>query len=285
MKGNVRLSVKKRTEEPSQPSVPSQTTDEAGAGESQALGVKKAELLELFNQKYGYRLPIELIPGESTFALLVRAHKAKSCEFIPLSRVSSASDTRGELAVEHVRIKGTNGDLLFDPSRSLSRRNNEFSSSSDAFTHALKLLMYGYVLVSCADPDGLAWCSMQAATRHLTAVEAFARVCDRAQPGLRPKLLESEMGIRREWHRIAISEPGLLLSDIIELVSQRHSMWPSVLEIRPFHSKGRDSWRNDWRDKGGKGKGGKYNRDAGRDREMIQKRWHAKLKIICNVRF
>ena len=260
--------------------MPSPTNDVSDAGESQALGAKKAELFELFNQKYGYRLPIELIPGESTFSLLVRAHKAKSCEFIPLSRVSSASDGRSELSVEHVRIRGTNGDLLFDPTRSLTRRNNDFASSSDAFLHSLKLLMYGYVLVSCADPDGLAWCSMQAATRHLTAVETFSRLCARAQAGLHPKLLESEMSIRKEWHRIAISEPGLLLSDIIELVSQRHSMWPSMLDIRPANYKGRDQWQT--REKGSKGKG-KHGRDAGRDRDMIARRWYA--KIITLVTF
>ena len=132
--------------------------------------------------------------------------------------------------------------------------------------------MYGYVLVPCADPEGLAWCPKLAATRHLTAVEAFSRLCARAQAGLHPKLLESEMGITEERHRVAISDPGLLLSDIIELARRRHSMWPIMLEIRPVNHKGRGQWRSDWEEKGAKGKG--RHRDAGRCREMINKRWY-----------
>ena len=85
---------------------------------------KKVELLEALSQRYDWRLPLELAPSASTFQIIARAHKRRSAEFIPLSRVASAADIR-DAQVGHIRIKGAYGDLLLDPSKAISKKNAE----------------------------------------------------------------------------------------------------------------------------------------------------------------
>ena len=244
---------------------------EAGAVDNQTAGCKKSDLLEIFFKKYGYRLPIETTPSDNTFSLVARARKNKSCEFSPLTRVTSAADAR-DIGMDHVRIKGNNGDFLFDPTRSLTRRNADFSSSAEAFLHAIRILMNSYAMASGNDPGGLMWSSLQAATRRITAAESCARACARSRQGVHPKLLECEMAVRKEWRRVATSEPGLLLSDIIELVIQRRSIWPTTFELKTAPPPGRDQYQYSRNGKGpGKGKGGK-----GRDQRLTDRRWEMK---------
>ena len=131
---------------------------------------KKSELLEPFFQRYDWRLPIDLTPSDATFQILARAHKRRSAEFIPLSRVSSAAETR-DVVVGHIRIKGANGDLLLDPSKSLTKRNGDFQKSNESFNFSVEILMYSYVLVSCADARDNMWCPLQSAAKHITSVE------------------------------------------------------------------------------------------------------------------
>ena len=49
--------------------------------------------------------------------------------------------------------------------------------------------------------------------------------------GLHPRIADAEQAIRRELQAIAQAEPNLSLSTLIELVSQRHSIWPIVSEL------------------------------------------------------
>ena len=161
--------------------------------------------------------------------------KHRSAEFIPLSRATSFAENK-DVRVDHIRIKGTNGDLLLDPSKSLSRKTSDFNRDPDIFAFAIKLLMRAYVLVSCNDqPKGM-WLPLQSAIKHINAVETFARACARVHYGLHPKLLEAEMSARKEWHRVATADPALSLEEIIELVSHRRSIWPPSLEIKPTNT-------------------------------------------------
>ena len=247
--------------------------DEAGTLDNQTQGYKKSELLDIFFKKHGFRVPIETTPSESTLAFVARAHKLKSCEFLPLGRVTSATDTR-DVGVDHVRIKEANGDFLLGPSRSLTRRGADFSTSSESFLHAVRILMNSYVLVFGDDDEAVTGCSLQAATRHVTAVETCARACARAKLGVRPKLLECEMEARKEWHRVATADSGLLLGDIVELVSQRHSIWPTGFELETTPFLGRDQYQYN-RDPNRKGKGGK-GKGRGRDQRLMDRRWALK---------
>ena len=185
-----------------------------------------------FFARYAWRLPIELTPSDQTLDILIRVHKYRSAEFIPLSRVASLAENI-DAQVDHIRIKGTNGDLLLGPSKSLSRRTSDFYRSPEAFAFAIRLLMHSYVLVSCADPPSEMRCPLQSAILHMNAVETFARARSRVFSGLRPKLPESEISVRQDWHRVSTAEPTLSLEAIIELVSRRHSIWPSIHAMKP----------------------------------------------------
>ena len=199
---------------------------------------QRGELLEEFYRRYDWRLPVELTPSDSTFTLVARAHKKKSAEFIPLSRVTSLVDTK-DTHGEHVRIKGTNGDLIFDPSKSLTKKNYDFNKSYESFNFAVRVLMYSYVLASCSEERGQMWCPLQSAVKHITTVEAHSRLGARVQYLLHPKVAEAEMTVRREWHRVGTEDPTLSLAALVEIVGQRYSIWPTVLDLQPV-SRGRD---------------------------------------------
>ena len=219
----------------------------------------------MFFKRYDWRLPLDLTPSDSTFQIIARAHKRRSAEFIPLSRVTSAADIR-DVQVDHIRIKGTNGDLLLDPSKTLSKKNAEFTKSTDAFVFTVKLLMYSYVLVSCADERADMWCPLQSAIKHITLVENHSRAAARLSSGLHPRIAEAEMAVRREWHAIGQAEPNLNLATLIELVSQRHSIWPLVSELKTIPPRQVPK---------GKGKG-KFGGQSYDQMSFADKKWWAK---------
>ena len=100
--------------------------------------------------------------------------------------------------------------------------------------------MHGYVLVSAAD-TGPPWCSLDAANRHLASVENLSRASAKNYHAMHHKLTEAEMAVRNEWTRMSQAEPRLTLTEIIELVSQRHTLWPVISELKsPAIGKGND---------------------------------------------
>ena len=133
---------------------------------------------------------MELSPSDQTLAIVARVRKHLSAEFIPLSRATSLADNK-DVHVDHIRVKGANGDLLLGPSKSLSRRNSDFNKNIDAFLFAVKFLMRTYVLVSCADEGNPVWLPLQSAISHITAVENFPRACARNGSGFRPQNFRS----------------------------------------------------------------------------------------------
>ena len=256
--------------------------DDSDMTNTQVLATKKTDLLEEFFSRYDWRLPLDLTPSEATFQILARVHSRRSLEFIPLSRVSSAADTR-DVTVDHVRIKGTNGDLLIDPARSLNKRNSDFNKNNDTFNHSVKILMYGYVLVSCADNREAMWCPLQSAMKHITTVENQSRIAARLGAGLNSKIAEAEMTVRREWREVGQAEPSFSLATVIELVCQRHSIWPSALELRTVQTRvdaQRSDFfgqRSDYSGKQGKGFGKKGSGKTSKgNMSLADKKWHAK---------
>ena len=119
---------------------------------------------------------------------------------------------------------------------------------NDAFIFAVKVLMRSYVLVSCAEPRETTRRPLQSAVKYVTLVENQIIACARAHTGLHPRISEAEMAVRREWHSIGQAEPTLSLAALIELVGQRHSIWPILSELR--HVSAREPPRQK-----GKGKG------------------------------
>ena len=95
------------------------------------------------------------------------------------------------------------------------------------------MLLLGYVLVSAAD-DGRPWRSIDAAQKHISTVENVPRISAKAGHQLPHKILGGEMNVRGERTRVAQAETILRLSDVIEIVSQRFTIWPVATELKGF---------------------------------------------------
>ena len=158
--------------------IPSATDDLA---DNQTPSTEKAELLETSPQWYDWGRPIGPTPSGDAFHISDRAHKRRSAEFTPPIRVASAADVR-DVAVDHVMIKGGNGDLLSGHSRSLAKRNGEFQKSNAPFLYGGSVNV-SYVLVSCADARDSMWGPLQSAVKHSAIVEQHTRASDRWHNG------------------------------------------------------------------------------------------------------
>lgn len=96
--------------------------------------------------------------------------------------------------------------------------------------------MIGYDSASVG--DAVPWCSLGAAHKHIALVEAATRSSERGRHVNRYKILVAELTGRNEWVIISQAEPQLTLSDIIELVAQRHSIWHVTSELKGGQCRG-----------------------------------------------
>ena len=198
----------------------------------------KSELLAKFNTRYNFPLSLENQPSEATLTMIAKLHARRSCDFVPLSKITNAADNR-DIALEPTRIKGA----PFSISQNLSapRKNTTSLSSPDAFIRAVKLLMNTYALVSVVDPDvGRCWRNLAAAQLHIGAIENFLRANALAGHSFLQRIADSELNVRTERMRLSQSHPEMSLSDVITTVAQNRSLWPLVSEFKPI----RDTRRN-----------------------------------------
>ena len=145
--------------------------------------------------------------------------------------MTNAIDGRNT-GTEPIRLSKASPVLIDTNLLQIGKRSSDFNSSPESFVRAVRVLMWGYALVSASDPAGTEWCNLDAATVHIAAVEQHSRRNSTHAHVLRNKILDSEMAIRLEWSRIALSEPQLALTDIIILLSQRHGIWPLASDFR-----------------------------------------------------
>ena len=135
-------------------------------------------------------------------------------------------------------------ELVLDRDQNANKRNNDFLQSGDALIAAVRTLMYGYVLVSCADEVAKTWCGLDSALSHVSELGNYVRLNTRGNLFLHQKTLDAELAVRVEWARVQQKEPKFTLSEIIETVSKRHTIWPVI-----------GDFRNRYNDKHGGGKG------------------------------
>ena len=190
---------------------------------------KRARFLEVFRNRYGFLPSLENQPSESCLGLLMKMHANRSTEFFPLSRVANFADGR-DLKIEPQKIKGT-PFLMEATALGLTKKNNEFLQSTESFCHAVRVLMHGYAIVSMADPAGQEWCSLEAALRHVSTVESFSRANSKVAGALHHRVMEAEAAVRSEWAKLGQAQPGISLTAIIDVVSQRHAIWPLLSEF------------------------------------------------------
>ena len=120
--------------------------------------------------------------------------------------------------------------IQIDLGGAAKKRFSDFASSTEAFLHAVRILLIGYALVSAADP--VPWCSLGAAQRYINCVESVSRISAKSNHIFHRKLLDAEMNARSEWTRIAQAEPNLSLVDIIEIIANKHTIWPVAADLK-----------------------------------------------------
>ena len=235
-----------------------EASKEASDKTFEPLKYNKGDLLQKFTTRYNLPLTLENQPSEATLALVAKLHAKRACDFAPLSKVTSAADNR-DTNLEPHRIKGT----PFLPPHGLvsTKRNTTFLSSSDAFAHAVRILMNTYALVSMADADVTrCWCSLAAALAHVHVVENLLRANALAGNAFLDRIADSEKNVRTEWMRLGQTQANTPLSDIITTVGQNVHLWPLTSEFKSYRDVrrgGKDGGKhNAVRDshKGGKGK-------------------------------
>ena len=182
-----------------------------------------------FSPRFSFSLPLEVQLSDNTLLIIARLHERRSGEFVPLSKVSAANDAR-DLKIEPTRIKGT--PFLVDTNATSSRHKSDFLASPESFLHAIRVLMNTYVLASVFDPPERMWCPLTAALAHVAVVEQMSRANSKANYALQQRLQEAEMSVRTEWTRVLQADPRLTLGDAIQIVGQRHSIWPLMSEFR-----------------------------------------------------
>ena len=201
---------------------------------------KRSKLLETFRTRYGFLPSLDNQPSEACLALLSKVHATRSAEFFPLSRVSNYLDGRG-LKIEPQKIKGT--PFLMEASAlGLTRKNNDFLQSPEAFCHAVRVLMRGYAIISMEDAAGNEWCSLEAALQHVSTVESFSRANSKVAGTLHYRIMEAEAAVRSEWTKLGQTQLGISLTAIIDVVSQRHAIWPLLSEFTKHPSRTQKGW-------------------------------------------
>ena len=195
-----------------------------------AMQNRRVGLLNKFSERYNFQIPLENPPSDPTLLLIIKAHQRKSCEFIPLSKVSNAIDGR-DLKIDNTRVK-LNADLTLDLGTTSKKRPSDFNQSPETFIHAVRVLMTTYALVSAGDPIESTWCTYNASQQHVSTVETFSRASSKANYQFHSRVMESELLVRSEWTRVSHAEPTLSLAQIIANVAQRHTLWPTLQEFR-----------------------------------------------------
>ena len=69
---------------------------------------------------------------------------------------------------------------------------------------------------------------MESALRQVSTVENYTRPNAKAGTSTLPRIMEAESSVRSEWAKLRQSDPGVSLSSIIDIVAQRHAIWPLI---------------------------------------------------------
>ena len=121
--------------------------------------------------------------------------------------------------------------------------------------------MRGCAIVSMADAPGEGRCNLEAALQHVSAVESLSRANSKSAGALHYRIMEAEAAVRSEWTKLGQAQPGGSLTAIIDVVSQRHAIWPLLSEFTKYTTRTNKGWQQS--QKGG-----------GRDNRNSSYRWN-----------
>ena len=159
-------------------------------------------------------------------------HSKRSADYVPLSRVTNLEEGRDFRADTSTRAKiGKEIMLVLENNDTNSRKNSDRLAPGGAFAHAVRVLMFGYALVSASDSDESLWVDLQAAFMHIAKVEKLIKLDSKTGHTLLPRIRESEANCRNERAKACQVNPDLSLSEIATVISHRHALWPGVTEF------------------------------------------------------
>ena len=101
--------------------------------------------------------------------------------------------------------------------------------------------MFSYALVSSTDSDETLWFGLQAAFVHIAKVEKLVKLDSKTGGSLIGMIRESEAACRNEWAKACQTNPHLSLSEIVTVISHRHTIWPGVTEFPPVRKQLREN--------------------------------------------
>ena len=127
--------------------------------------------------------------------------------------------------------------------------------------------MRGYGVVSMADPVGGEWCNLEAAPRHVSTVASLSRANSKCAGSLHYRIMEAGAAVTSEWTKFGQSQPGISLTAIIDVASQRHAIWPLLSECAKYTARTNKGWQQP--QKGGRGNRRNDNRWGGKGSRVI----------------
>ena len=134
----------------------------------------------------------------------------------------------------------------------VSKKITNFYFHRDRFCHSVRVLMHGYALASMLDPVGQEWCGLEAALSHISTVENLSRMNSKTGGNMHPRIVEAEGAVRSEWTKLGQAQPQISLSAIIDVISQRHAIWPLLSEFTRTQT---PRWKGDKNGQKGQEKG------------------------------
>ena len=217
------------------------------------LKAKRAKLLRTFRERRGFLLRLANQPSEATLGLLVKMHENHPADFPPLSRVSDISEGR-DLEIELRKIKGA-PFIMEASSFGITRENTEFLQPPESFCHCVRVLMNGYALESMSDPKGLEWCSLEAEHHHVSTVANLSRSNSKSAGPTHGRIVAADGAVRSERTRLGKAQTRISPTAIIDVISQRHAIWPLLSEFTRSVATRNMGWKGypaqtGWRDKG-----------------------------------
>ena len=66
---------------------------------------------------------------------------------------------------------------------------------------------------------------------HVSTVENLSRANSKAAGPMHGRIVEAEAVVRSEWTKLGQAQPGISLTAIIDVISQRHAIWPLLSEF------------------------------------------------------
>ena len=116
--------------------------------------------LSRFQDVYGYAIQVADRPSDRTLSIAHHLWMKRSMEFAPLSSATAYSDQDSSWLMAPKKVDGA--DLLYNPGSPV-KKSDMWMKSAPCFAHAVRILMYSYLLASVQDPEDQQWVNLSAA--------------------------------------------------------------------------------------------------------------------------